>query len=95
MVGLIKGKLEAEGFELVLKNDIVSGAAGELAPMDLWPEIWLLNDSEYDEAMSIIDAMKQEPAEDPWRCTLCGESNDPSFDVCWRCQSIPPQSFSK
>lgn len=93
MVGLIKSKLESEGLEVILKNDMISGGAGELAPMDLWPELWLIHESDYKKATTIISSMASDEKTEQWHCSLCGENNDISFEICWRCQSIPPLDF--
>jgi uncharacterized paraquat-inducible protein A len=28
----------------------------------------------------------------PWTCAGCGESNEPTFDVCWSCQAVAPSA---
>ncbi len=44
LVNNIKNILENNGFTVTIKNEYVSGAAGDLAPFDTWLELWLIND---------------------------------------------------
>lgn len=93
LVGIVRGKLELEGFHVELKNDLISGAAGELAPIDLWPELWLKDSQHLDRAMSIVaeftQAHNDPQSMPPWLCKTCGESNDGNFELCWQCQDQP------
>ena len=93
LVGLVKGKLESEGVSVILKNDLSSGGAGELAPIDLWPEIWLLKEVDKQKAEKVLAAFNHAEKAEEWHCGLCGENNHRSFEVCWRCQGLPPQTF--
>jgi len=94
LVGIVRGKLELEGIAVELRNDLTSGGAGELAPLDVWPELWI---SEHNEdcakAEALVAEITQPPQEPEWKCRLCGEENSAAFEVCWRCMGIPPQAF--
>jgi len=52
---LMKGILESEGIEVIIKNEHLSGLAGEVPFMDSWPEIWIIDDTEAEHAKDIID----------------------------------------
>lgn len=82
--------VENAGIETVLRNEYASGAAGDLAPLDTWVELWVVNDSDYDKAMQVIESLSSKDNEEEWRCPKCGESNPASFDVCWKCQTERP-----
>lgn len=68
---------------------MLSGAAGELAPTDLWPQLWVETERQYQRAKPIVDQFNQQQSRQTWRCHECNEDNDAAFEVCWRCQSIP------
>jgi hypothetical protein len=52
---LIKGILESEGIEVMIKNEHLSGLAGQVPFMDSWPEVWIMDDAEAEHAQAIID----------------------------------------
>jgi hypothetical protein len=58
---LMKGILESEGIEAVVKNEHLSGLAGEVPFMESWPEVWILDDEEVDHAETIIADYRQKP----------------------------------
>ena len=86
-VGNMKHLLEAHGIEVILKNDYsLSGFPG-VSVFDDWPELWIINDSDCDNANKIIEASLSKETEPEWICTKCGESNNASFGACWKCQT--------
>jgi hypothetical protein len=44
----VRSALEQAGIPCTIHNEYASGASGELAPFDTWPELWLLRDRDYD-----------------------------------------------
>jgi hypothetical protein len=87
LVGNAKNILEAHGIEVFLKNEFSQSAIGETSPLDTWPELWLLNDSAYEEAHEILESSLADETAPEWTCSHCGESNAASFEICWSCQS--------
>lgn len=85
MVGNARGLLEAQGIDVTLRNEYVSGVTGEVPVFDTWPELWVVRDRDYERARNILDAAFSETLEAPWQCRGCGEQNAASFDFCWRC----------
>jgi hypothetical protein len=51
---LVKGVLENEGIRSIVKNEHLSGLAGEIPAMEAWPEVWVLDDNEAERAESIL-----------------------------------------
>lgn len=90
LVGLVKGQLENEGIRVELKNDMAAGGAGELAPTDCWPEVWVARDRDFARAQQIIEQLEQPLKEQCWQCARCGEENESTFDVCWKCEKPRP-----
>jgi hypothetical protein len=87
LVGNAKNILEAHGIEVILKNEFAQSAVGQTSPSDTWPELWLMNDSDYESASRVIGSSLSEENAPEWICSQCGESNDASFEICWKCQS--------
>jgi hypothetical protein len=46
--------LDAKAIRYVVKNEALGVAAGELPPIAMWPEIWVLDDERLEEARTIL-----------------------------------------
>lgn len=85
MTGFIKSLLESANIQCVIKNLGLSGAIGEIPPIECWPEIWIMNDDDFKEAMEIIKSVNNNRVNDNlWTCS-CGELIEGQFDSCWSC----------
>jgi len=81
-----KNVLDSEGIASVIKNAILGGIAGEMPLDQVWPELWVVNDHDYDRAKQLIDVnITDESPKDPWKCRECGEENEGQFAACWNC----------
>jgi len=91
MVYQIKQLLDANGIPCYLKNEFISGAIGEVSPLDSQPEVWLMDDEWKVRAQSLIDnhlaEYESRKTQADWQCRQCSEVNDASFDVCWQCET--------
>ncbi len=87
MVLNVKNVLMSHGLDVVLNNEFASSASGGLAPFDTWPEVWLLNNDDFDKAKKVIDSITLESNLDNWHCKNCQEENNQSFDFCWNCDA--------
>ena len=87
MVGFLKAILEDHGIDCIIKNEHLSGAVGELPPIECWPEIWLTDESNYQKACTLIkNALHaDEQGFVTWRCPSCGEVIEGQFTDCWNC----------
>ena len=90
LVGNARNLLEAEGIEVVLRNEHASSAMGELSPIDTWMELWVVEDRDYDRACAVLDAALSDASAPGWQCPGCGEANDASFELCWQCGTAGP-----
>ncbi|QFU77046.1 DUF2007 domain-containing protein [Halioglobus maricola] len=88
-VGNIRNLLEAQGIEVVLRNEHVSSAVGEIPVFDTWPELWVVKERDFPRAEQIVQQALSPAGAAPWRCKRCGEENDQAFEFCWQCQSDP------
>lgn len=86
MAGYVQGILESHEIECILKNQNLAGAMGELPPIECWPEVWVIHDEDYRQAIQIVDSAfhPAENAESSWVCK-CGEIIEGQFSVCWSC----------
>jgi hypothetical protein len=54
--------------------------------VEVWPELWVVNDIEFDRAKQLIDdAITEESPKAHWKCRNCGEENEGQFAACWNC----------
>ncbi|MBC48069.1 MAG: DUF2007 domain-containing protein [Thiotrichales bacterium] len=89
----VRNVLMNHGFDVSLNNEFASSASGGLAPVDTWPELWLLNNDDFDRAKKVIDTITNEAVLAKWQCKSCHEENDSSFDYCWQCHTESTQSI--
>jgi len=86
----IKNALENIGFSCIIKNEFTSGGAGDLSPLDTWPEVWLVHDYLYEAATSYLREKYEAPAPTAeWVCRDCDEHNAGTFEICWNCGYSP------
>lgn len=90
LVHNIQNIVENAGISIMLKNEFAAGAAGDLIPHETWLELWVINDSDYDKALAVIDSSFSANNAPEWVCSHCKESNDASFDFCWKCLNSRP-----
>jgi len=77
-----KNLLEAAGIRVLVRNQHLSSAMGELPPAECEAQIWVLEDSDLSKAEEIL---RWKPPSGPdWKC-VCGEKLGAQFTQCWRC----------
>lgn len=85
-----KNLLAAEGIAAEIRNEHLGSIFGEMPFTEVWPELWIQNDLDYDRALQLIDAaIVEESPDKPWRCRQCGEDNEGQFAACWNCSANP------
>ncbi|MBT8084112.1 MAG: DUF2007 domain-containing protein [Woeseia sp.] len=79
--------LQSEGIDAFLKNENLGSIVGEIPFPEVWPELWVRNDLDYDRAKQLIDTDKliEESPGENWKCGKCGEENEGQFAACWSC----------
>jgi len=87
LVNNVKNIIESHDIKTFIKNEFAQGAIGEVSAIDSWPELWVLDDADFEQAMEILESSQKIMSGDDWRCNHCSETNDPSFEICWNCQS--------
>jgi hypothetical protein len=81
-----KNLLAAEGIPSEIRNQHLGSIMGDMPFVEVWPELWVKNDLDYDRASQLIDgsAFEESPSQ-PWRCRQCREENEGQFAACWNC----------
>ena len=81
--------LETAGIRVIVKNQMLSSAMGELPPAECQMELWVVEDSDLEHAAQVLAAR---PAAGPdWSC-VCGERLGPQFTQCWKCGAYRRES---
>jgi len=84
--------LQANGIACMVRNDYLSGAAGELPPTEVWPEIWLIDSANRERAEALLAEALAPVRAHPWQCPGCGEQIEATFGRCWQCGHEAPDS---
>jgi hypothetical protein len=82
-----KNVLTSEGIPAFIRNEHLGGILGEMPFQEVWPELWVENDLDYDRALQLIDSdsiIHESPAS-AWRCRNCKAENEGQFSACWQC----------
>ena len=82
-----KNLLESEGIPAFIRNEHLGSIVGEMPFQEVWPQLWVQNDLDYDRAVQLIDQQKviDESPSEPWSCAKCGTDNEGQFAACWQC----------
>ncbi len=85
--------LASEGIPAFIRNEHLGSIIGEIPFQEVWPELWVRNDLDYDRALQLLDQanLASESPESPWRCGQCGTENEGQFAACWHCGESPDQ----
>ena len=87
MIGHLKNVLATFGIKCVAKNVDLMSAAGELPPVECWPELWVVDDEKVVRPRSILrkTLAPVQSVKRPWACAGCGETIEGQFSECWNC----------
>lgn len=100
-VEMLKECLEHAGIPCMIKNQRASGLAGMIPFTEVFPELWVLKDEDYDRAKDLLEvrATGGDATQTTWTCYGCGEAHANEFMACWKCgwergsKSEPPRGF--
>ena len=78
--------LEAEGVRAFVRNELLSGAMGELPLTECQAELWIADASDAVRAERVLreGLVRGAGKGAPWQC-VCGEKLEAQFSQCWRC----------
>jgi Putative prokaryotic signal transducing protein len=87
MIGHLKNVLATFGIRCIARNLDLISAAGELPPIECWPELWVVDDEKVARAEWVLrrTLAPLQSVKKPWLCTGCGETIEGQFSECWNC----------
>ena len=62
-----KNLLASEGIATEIRNQHLGSVMGEIPFFETWPQLWVVNDLDYDRAKQLIDAVDDESPGEPWQ----------------------------
>lgn len=80
-----KNLLASEGIPSEIRNQHLGSIMGEMPFFETWPQLWVVNDLDFDRATQLIESAEAESPRDSWKCAKCGEPNEGQFAACWNC----------
>lgn len=91
-VEMRKECLEQAGIRCMIKNQRISGLAGEIPFTETFPELWVIQNEDYDQAQRVLEeGLVLLPSDqDTWTCAGCGERHESQFGTCWKCEREKP-----
>jgi hypothetical protein len=83
---LLQSSLESDGIVCLIKNE-QPPLAGEIGPDIAWPEIWVMQDEQFENALQILNEQRANfsKKQKGWKCANCNENNEGQFEICWNC----------
>jgi len=86
----VKNVLGLNDIESFVKNEHVVSMSARHGIENMFHQLWILNDADYNKASLIIEnEIKNPTPKAAWICAKCNEENDGNFEICWRCQNTP------
>jgi hypothetical protein len=87
MVGHLRNVLALHGIECVTRKLDLTTGAGELPPVECWPELWISHDERLAEAQAILKKTLApvKAVKKAWVCWGCSEQIEGQFSECWKC----------
>jgi hypothetical protein len=87
MIGHLKNVLATFGIQCIARNSDLISAAGELPPVECWPELWVVDDEKFVRARAVLrkTLAPLQSVRNPWHCTACSETIEGQFSECWNC----------
>jgi rubrerythrin len=91
-VGHYQSMLESDGIQTFVKNLNQSSLMGEIPFAEVYPELWIVNDDDHEQALRLLQSYEQPAAgnAEDWICPKCGEQVPKELNQCWSCDR--PQS---
>jgi hypothetical protein len=88
-VGHFQSILDSSGIATHVKNFGAGNAAGEVVATEVYPELWVVNDEDYEKAIELLKPLLSDEASEgaDWQCPQCGETVVGTLSECWNCQT--------
>ena len=87
LAGLMQERLKQEEIACLVKNEDLFVGLGEIPFVELFPELWVVDDEVYPRAKLLIKSWLEEnpQREAAWICPGCNELLEGQFGACWKC----------
>ncbi len=91
-LAIIRDVLESYGIACETRREYLGGAAGELPPIETWPELWVFDESRAEQARQLVQEALEPPKASTscWTCPGCREEVESQFSECWNCGTERP-----
>lgn len=89
LVSIFQNFLEGHGISCWIKNEFLSAGAGEIPPIECWPQL-CVDDADFAEAKRLVEEALSEEEKPGWKCDSCGENLEGQFTECWNCGKSRP-----
>jgi hypothetical protein len=77
-------QLSGAGIDASVQRAWASSIAGEIPVDQALPEVWVMDEDRYDEALKLLHELRNPPWR-RWACRQCGEIVEGPFEQCWSC----------
>ena len=81
----LKNALNEAGIQCEVRNE---NAYAFFPGAEFYPELWVLNEGDFQKATELRDALWKAAGANSWICRVCGEESEGQFTACWKCGAI-------
>lgn len=82
---IVLGLLGQVGIAARVFNENAQGGLGEIPFTHAWPEVWLDDDRDAEQALGVIREIERTGTDVQVACAACSEMSPENFQVCWNC----------
>ena len=79
--------LNQAGIAANVQRFFAGGIAGEIPPDQALPEVWVIDDEQFEPGRRLLDDLRRAPQR-RWVCRACHELVEGAFEQCWNCGAI-------
>jgi hypothetical protein len=89
-VGHYQAVLEEKGIKTFVNKMDSSALGGGIPYSESWPELCVVDDSDFEEAMKTIEEVNAslDVKIESWNCPKCKEEIEEGFGECWNCGTL-------
>ena len=82
-----KELLDQAEIPCTIKNQRSNMLGGEIPFVEVFPELWVLQNDDFERAQRLLKDWEEAPPLDntAWTCASCGEIHQKEFTTCWKC----------
>lgn len=84
---LLHSLLKVQGISSLIKNEGLQSGIGELPFVEMWPEVWIIEQKDWISAVSVLESFKSLKGLEDWLCAYCSSTNPGTFETCWSCRA--------